>query len=318
MNKIYDAITEIRDEYIIDAENAPKKQNSARWKPLIAAVLAVVLLAIPVKAEAVNGYVSNLLAPLFGSAQTEIVDKIGKPIGASSTADGYTLTADAVIGDQYNVAIVYTLSRDDGLPIPDGIHFAERYTNIIWGASGAGSLTLEKDEEDHSKLHVIEHWSRKSPLIGRYVSACFSKLEIYNEDGEDIQIAEGPWELNYTLRYEDTSERIPINNLKVTDTDGDNYRIEELVISPVALRINGVVLDPQWREEPPFGDFKVIVKTKDGACTLLADHSSGGSYSEGDKTAEFYFNAMFEIPLELNEIEALIICDVEYPLAIAG
>lgn len=317
MNKLYDAITEIHNEYIIDAENASKRQLSFRWKPLVAAVLAVVLLAIPVSAEVVNGYVSNLLAPLFGGTQTEIVDKIGKPIGASATADGYTMTADAVIGDQYNVAIVYTLSRDDGQPIPEGTHFEEWDTDIIWGASGAGSLTQVKNQEDPSKLHFIESWSRESPLIGRYVSAYFSKLEIYNENGEDTPIADGPWKLNYTLRYEDTSVRIPVNKLKVTDADGDNYRINEVIISLVGLRINGVILDPKWREEPPFKDFKVSIKTKDGAVTLLADHSSGGHYTEGDKSAKFRFNAMFEIPIELKDIEALIVCDIEYPLTIS-
>lgn len=317
MNKLYDAITEIHDEYIFDAENATKKNHSFRWKPLVAAVLVVVLLAIPVSAEVVNGYVSNLLAPLFGGAQTEIVDKIGKPIGATVTADGYTLTADAVIGDQYNVAIVYTLSRDDGQPIPEGTHFAEWDTDIIWGASGGGSLTQVKNEEDPSKLHFIESWSRESPLIGRYVSAYFSELEIYNENGEDIPIADGPWELKYTLRYEDTSVNIPVNALKVTDTNGKNYQINKISISNVGLRLEGVIFDPQWRGEPPFGAFEVCVRTKDGTVTLLEDTNAGGGYSVGDKTAKFHFNAMFEIPFELKEIEALIICGTEHSVSIS-
>ena len=317
MNKLYDAITEIHDEYILDAENASKKRQSFRWKPLVAAVLVIVLLAIPVSAEVVNGYVSNLLAPLFGGAQTEIVDKIGKPIGATVTADGYTLTADAVIGDQYNVAIVYTLSRDDGQPIPEGTHFAEWDTDIIWGASGGGSLTQVKNEEDPSKLHFIESWSRESPLIGRYVSAYFSELEIYNENGEDIPIADGPWELKYTLRYEDTSVNIPVNALKVTDTNGKNYQINKILISNVGLRLEGVIFDPQWRGEPPFGAFEVCVRTKDGTDTLLEDTNAGGGYSVGDKTAKFHFNAMFEIPFELKEIDALIICGSEYSVSIA-
>ena len=317
MNKLYDAITEIHDEYILDAENASKKRQSFRWKPLVAAVLVIVLLAIPVSAEVVNGYVSNLLAPLFGGAQTEIVDKIGKPIGATVTADGYTLTADAVIGDQYNVAIVYTLSRDDGQPIPEGTHFAEWDTDIIWGASGGGSLTQVKNEEDPSKLHFIESWSRESPLIGRYVSAYFSELEIYNENGEDIPIADGPWELKYTLRYEDTSVNIPVNALKVTDTNGKNYQINKISISNVGLRLEGVIFDPQWRGEPPFGAFEVCVRTKDGTVTLLEDTNAGGGYSVGDKTAKFHFNAMFEIPFELKEIEALIICGTEHSVSIS-
>ena len=317
MNKLYDAITEIHDEYILDAENASKKRQSFRWKPLVAAVLVIVLLAIPVSAEVVNGYVSNLLAPLFGGAQTEIVDKIGKPIGATVTADGYTLTADAVIGDQYNVAIVYTLSRDDGQPIPEGTHFAEWDTDIIWGASGGGSLTQVKNEEDPSKLHFIESWSRESPLIGRYVSAYFSELEIYNENGEDIPIADGPWELKYTLRYEDTSVNIPVNALKVTDTNGKNYQINKISISNVGLRLEGVIFDPQWRGEPPFGAFEVCVRTKDGTDTLLEDTNAGGGYSVGDKTAKFHFNAMFEIPFELKEIDALIICGTEHSVSIS-
>jgi len=317
MNKLYDAITEIHDEYIIDAESATKTHRSLRWKPLVVAVLAVVLLAIPVSAEVVNGYVSNLLAPLFGGAQTEIVDKIGKPIGATATADGYTLTADAVIGDQYNVAIVYTLSRDDGQPIPEGTHFAEWETDIILGASGGGSLIQVKNEEEPSKLHFIESWSRETPLIGRFVSAYFGNLEIYNENGQDTPIADGPWELKYTLRYEDTSVNVPVTALKVTDVSGEKYQIDKISISPVGLRLDGVIFDPQWREAPPFRDFEVSVRTKDGTVTLLEDANGGGGYSIGDKTAKFHFNAMFEIPSELEKMDALIICGTEYSISIS-
>ncbi len=148
------------------------------------------------------------------------------------------------------------------------------------------------------------------------MSASFSELEIHNENGEDTPIAKGPWKLNYTLRYEDTSVSIPIRDLKVTDADGDNYRIDEAIISPVGLRVNGAVLDPQWSVEPPFKNFTVAIKTKDGSVVVLEDHSSGGGYTEGDKTADFRFNAMFEIPIELENIEALIICDIEYPITI--
>ena len=86
----------------------------------MAACIALVL-SIALTAEATNGTVSNLLAPIFGGAQTEIVDDIGVPIGASTSVNGYTLTVDAIIGDRYSVMIAYTLSRDDGQPIPENI-----------------------------------------------------------------------------------------------------------------------------------------------------------------------------------------------------
>ena len=76
MNRLYEAIGEINDDYIEDAETASAVKHHFRWKPILAACLAIVMLALPVSAEMVNGYVSNLLAPLYGGSQTELVDKI--------------------------------------------------------------------------------------------------------------------------------------------------------------------------------------------------------------------------------------------------
>lgn len=57
-------------------------------------------------------------AGLFGggAAETEIIDQIGYPIGASATSNGVTITADAIVGDTYSYAIVYSIRRDDGEP----------------------------------------------------------------------------------------------------------------------------------------------------------------------------------------------------------
>ena len=61
----------------------------------------------------------SAFAGLFGggTAETEIIDQIGRPIGASATRDGVTITADAIIGDTYSYAIVYSIRREDGAPL---------------------------------------------------------------------------------------------------------------------------------------------------------------------------------------------------------
>lgn len=41
----------------------------------------------------------------------EIVDHMGKPRGASVSADGHTITADTIIGDRQNMAEAYTLGE---------------------------------------------------------------------------------------------------------------------------------------------------------------------------------------------------------------
>ncbi|MFR2950670.1 MAG: hypothetical protein ACLTKG_04690 [Collinsella intestinalis] len=56
------------------------------------------------------------LAAVFGAgpAQTELIDRIGRPIGASCTSNGITITADAIVGMRHAYAVVYTIGKDDG------------------------------------------------------------------------------------------------------------------------------------------------------------------------------------------------------------
>ena len=59
---------------------------------------------------------ADSLAAVFGAgpAQTELIDRIGRPIGASCTSNGITITADAIIGMRHAYAVVYTIEKDDG------------------------------------------------------------------------------------------------------------------------------------------------------------------------------------------------------------
>ena len=59
---------------------------------------------------------ADSLAAVFGAgpAQTELIDRIGRPIGASCTSSGITITADAIIGMRHAYAVVYAIEKDDG------------------------------------------------------------------------------------------------------------------------------------------------------------------------------------------------------------
>ena len=96
------------DEQLVCAAR-PERMRRRRIPPLLlAAVLALLLAGF---SEATRGSVSNLFAPLYGSSRTEIIDGVGRPVNASAAAGGYTVTAEAVVGDRYNFAIVYTLTE---------------------------------------------------------------------------------------------------------------------------------------------------------------------------------------------------------------
>ena len=88
------------------AAEAARKQTRPARRPvrriaLIAAAAVLVLAVGPAGATGILRSAAEVFSPLFGGApaQTEIIDKIGYPVGASDTDNGVTVTADAVMGD---------------------------------------------------------------------------------------------------------------------------------------------------------------------------------------------------------------------------
>lgn len=49
--------------------------------------------------------------------QAEVMGVMGRTLGVSDTDNGVTITAEAMIGDAHSVAVLYTISRDDGQPL---------------------------------------------------------------------------------------------------------------------------------------------------------------------------------------------------------
>ena len=308
-DQILDSLGRIDDEVIQnvnEARTAQKPKLKVRRWAAMAACLALVL-SMALTAEATNGTVSNLLAPLFGGAQTEIVDKIGVPIGASASVNGYTLTMDAIIGDRYSVMVAFTLSRDDGQAIPENIDFSSK------GFSGSGySTKILIDEDDPSIAHFHLRWHRNEPIIGRIVTATFTDLVIDNGE-DDIVIAEGTWQIKYTLRYPDSTEELPAKAFEVVDDGGRKYKVKEILLSPLGIHLDMVFYEPE-SDGGIFKDFSVSMIMTDGTELPLPDGGGGGHWTEGDKKADVDYYAEFDVPIPREDIKAIIICGTTYEL----
>ena len=308
-NQILDSLGRIDDEVIQNVNEArvarkPKLQVR-RWAAFAACFALIISMALT--AEATNGTVSNLLAPLFGGAQTEIVDKIGVPIGASASVNGYTLTMDAIIGDRYSVMVAYTLSRDDGQPIPENIDFSSR------GFSGSGYSTkiiINEDDPSNAQFHL--RWRRNDPIIGRIVTATFTDLII--DDGEnDVIHAEGTWEIKYTLRYPDSTEELPVKPFEIVDDGGRRFKVEGIMLSPLGIHLDLIFFAPDY-EGGVFKDFTMSLVMTDGTEMLLNDGGGGGSWKEGDKKADVDYYAEFDVPIPRDDIKEIVICGITYEL----
>lgn len=315
---LYEAIGEIREDYILDAEAVRVKKQVSWSKRLIAACIALALIAVPVSAEWRTGYVSNLLAPLYGSTQTELVDSIGVPIGASVTVGDYTLTADAMIGDRYHIAIVYSLVHKDGEVLSEWLRFDNQSSTVLRG-TGGGSYAYVPSE-DGTVMYIVEEWECSNPLLltGRIVEVSFHDLGIWdNETGTFTCIAEGDWELALTLRYEDMSVKVPIKMQTVHDAAGDAYEIREIILSPVGVHLEMTAPNPYpdgIADEPMMTEFNVSVKLTDGTVLHLDDRNMSANGDLSEERHDATFGAMFPQPVALEDVAAIVICGTEFPV----
>lgn len=302
-------------------------------------LIAVLLLTLLLGAtEAAQGSVSNLLEPIFGGARTDIVDSIGRPLDASASAGGYTITAEAVIGDRYHLSVVYTLTRDDGGPIPDSIDF-DRWDQA--SQFGSGSMWREYGNRDGlpaNQVRLVESAeSGELPILffNRHAHVVFSGLREtrYNEKTEEDEnvatLAEGPWVLDFAICYGDATVNVPVHDLKVTAEDGREFTVKRIQLSPFSAHISTVAQSPYdgyetlaaWEEagrphsEWEYArDFTVALRMKDGAPAPEISMGSSESATFGKPTLKAAYNASFDVPVLPEEIEALVLCGTEIPL----
>ena len=307
----------------------------------LALMSAAAALALAVGAGAAGGLkpVTEAFSGVFsGTAQTEIIDRIGRPIGASDTSGGVTITADAIIGDRYNACIVYTISRDDGTALlPEGVT-AE---NLAMGGFGGSELSGMDwvhgskrflPQTDDRCVQMVETVSfAGGPLKqGTAVTAKFQDLSVWDPDTAETEVvAKGSWKLKFRANYEDLS--VCVGNGETFSAGGRTYTIDSVAVSPVGVRVAYTVdQEARWSGAPSgqlnsadaqterdFLESVEIHLTKtDG--TVIDLTNSGGSISPRNGVTVCTKDQVFDEILPLEELESVSVGGVTYPVDQAG
>ena len=211
---------------------------------VIAATVAVAL-AVGSSAAGVLPKPIDVFAPLFGGtvAQTEIIDKIGHPIGASDTDHGITVSADAIMGDEYNAVIVYTLRREDGkrfLPEDTGLDetclVLGSFGGASWTRSGShGSAWFVDEDPTDDCIQYVETVSSNGSLTHGAATAEFEDICYWDPETERSELLyEGKWKFRFEVDYEDCSVRL--GGGETVSQDGVTFTIDEVTVSPLAVR----------------------------------------------------------------------------------
>lgn len=322
------------------AKAAARETRRARrpfGKMAVIAAAAAVVLAVGAGAAGVLPSPVDVFAPLFGGAvaQTEVIDKIGRPIGASDADGGVTISADAIMGDEYNAVIVYTLTRDDGERfLPEGKGLDETcllmggFGGASWVKGGShGSSWFVDDDPADNKIQMVETVSSDVSMTKGTATARFEDLCYWNSETEQPELLyPGKWSFRFDVDYEDCSVRL--GGGETFTQDGINFTIDGVTVSPVAVKAD-CTADTQvvWsnaesgREDP--GDARQarrylenveILLTKTDGTVVDLSTSGGTIYPENGVTVCSKGQVLEEI-IPLAELESISVGGVVFPIA---
>lgn len=288
---------------------------------------------------------ADSLATVFGAgpAQTELIDRIGRPVGASCTSSDITITADAIIGMRHAYAVVYTIEKNDGTAFDeltmsengcynlflDGGGSINALTALRLGVQGGhgGSYTFDADPADNA-IQLVEMMSltgTDASLVGETLHFDASKLLYFPEgkqaDGRDLPaeaIATGDWSMSFKIDYEDLSVDLPAG--QTFTINGNSAVINELAISPLGADVTYTVdavdgpSEPTGLETNPenrvgYGNFTVTF-----ADSTTEEIGSGyGSWQEDGKTVvqkTYFFNQIRDV----DDIVSITVGDLTVPV----
>lgn len=335
-------------ERLLQAAQPPAKKHRRRFtkRSIVAVAAAVACLCAVAGAAGIPKVVSDVFAPVFGTAETEIIDKIGHPIGASATAGGVTITADAIVADKYHYAIAYSLEKTDGTAfdlealgtVGDGVlplTFGQSDTNTgILGGGHGTSYFYDADSADNAIQYVVLYESDSALPVGGTVKATFKDLYCYpSGDYENRQLlAKGNWKLTFAMDFEDASLSLPAG--QKTTLNGMDVTIDAVTLSPLALRVDYTVdshgLFPQAENAADSDEtamqsvlydrylmnLDIIVAMKDGTAFTI---NNGGNITrdETSSTTHCQKGNVFDRIIDLNDVASIVVQDVTIPVELS-
>ena len=312
----------------------PTYRRPVRRMALIAAAAVLVLAVGTAGATGILRSAVEVFSPLFGGspAQTEIIDKIGYPVGASDTDNGVTVTADAVMGDAYNAVIVYTISRDDGTRLlPEDIsgdmllvRGSGTDLNILGGSHGGGRFVVE--DPAASSIQMVETISADVPINDCTATGTFEDICMWDEaSGEVVPVIEGKWKVKFEMAYEDSS--VTLGNGETFTQGGMTFTIDGITLSPVAYKVDYTVdSEVVWSDsgsgrqseedsrqmERYFENVEILLTLTDGTVVDLSN--AGGSIEPEDGVTICSKGEMFSEVIPMDEMASISVGGVVYPI----
>ena len=283
---------------------------------------------------------ADVLSDVFGGApaQTELLNEVGRPIGASATSNGVTVTAEAVVGDRSNFTVVYSVEFDDPFalegvePNENGVLplVADAACHVDGTVAGGGAAWFYDADPDDGTIQYAESmgfttWNGAG-IIGRTMR--FSMDGIRTLEGEDSRtIATGDWDLKFEMNYVDTTVDLPAG--QETTWQGAGVTIDAVAVSSVGVTVD-YTIDRQIGDLGPSGRLSDEARAKQDAVlglpvtvafadgtTFDATNANTTAVKQDDGTSAVTKTVTYDRSVAAGDIVSVTVGDVEIPVSAA-
>ena len=329
---------------VLSMPAAPHVHRRGRWLR-VAAVLALALVLGGGGTVAVAAGVlpnpADVLSDVFGGApaQTELLNEVGRPIGASATSNGVTVTAEAVAGDRSNYAVVYSIEFDDpsvleGIePGEDGtlplVADATCYIDGVNGGGG-GARFYDADPGDgtiqYAETMGFSTWNGAG-IIGRTMRFWMNEIRAYDAEGGYTTLVTGNWSLKFEMNYVDTT--VDLSAGQETTWQGADVTIDAVAVSSVGVTVD-YTIDRQIGDLGPSGQLSDEAEAKMEAVTGLpvtvtfadgttfdATNANTHSQEQDDGTSAVTKTVTYDRIVAAGDIVSVTVGDVVIPVGAA-
>lgn len=293
----------------------PPRPVSVRRRParvLLAACAAALLLicaSLGVLAYGGEGAVSGAFRELFGiGPDTEaLAEAMGSAPGVSVTDGGVRVSADAVLGDAYHYAVVFSIEREDGKPfdltgteaetgaVP--VMFESFRVYVQEPGPEGGSLYFYDADPSDASLQMVYAAETAGSVRGKTVTAQFQRF-LRMGRYEDTLLSDGTWELSFPLDFEDTTVRL--------GTSGTPYSL--VTVSPLGYHVeyNGLFSRLDSGELLP-----VTLRLTDGTAIDMEE----GTFTTGLLGWKATQGGIFDRIIPVEDMKSIVIGDTELAIA---
>ena len=330
---------ELTDRLMAGETRKPGRVRSLRRTVAVGAAAAL-LMTMGAGAAMVLTPAGEVFASVFGGspAQTEIVDQMGMPVGASDTDGGVTITADAIIGDTYSYAVVYSIAREDGQPLaedltplegtdgtlPLSFDQSDTFIGMFAGSHGSGYF-YDADPSDNA-VQYVEMMTLDTPIEPGTATATFQNLYLCSEDARDrTLLAEGNWKIRFQFNFPDSG--VSLEAGQAFQLNGMEAALDAVTISPLSIQVDYTVREQFQLEDQENGKMSasnsaqvkkflsslpISVNFTDGASRDFT--SLGGSVDPEEGKTVCQKGGVFGEILDLSAVESVTVGGVTLPV----